>query len=152
MCEQYLSSYLIICITGFSLRGQTYTNHGLVLREDIGETDTSDLDPNNGLHCISFSGCCNTGLRGEFYFPGSTNQVPLLTNIGSGGYYRSRAADRVTLNRRSPDGTTTGIFECRIRTDSSQTEYQTFYIGVYDAGAGKLCLVGKKMPCLKLSV
>ena len=51
-----------------------------------------------------------------------------------------RAADRVFLNRRSPDGTTTGIFECRIRTDSSLTEYRIFYIGVYDAGAGKLSL------------
>ena len=124
-----------------------YPNHGLVLREDIGET--SD---NNGLHCVSFSGCCVSlvpaSQRGEFYFPGSTNQVPILSNIGSGGYYRNRAADRNILNRQSPDGTTTGIFECRIRTDSSQTEYQIFYIGVYDAGAGKLGLVGKTADAL----
>ena len=138
-----LASYLFIVLTGFSLRGQTYPNHGLVLRETIGETDNSDLDPNNGLNCVSFSGCCvgpvPASQRGEFYFPGSTNPVPVLDSIGSSGYYRNRASDRVILNRRSPDGTTTGIFECRIRTDSSQTELQTFYIGVYDAGAGELC-------------
>ena len=88
---------------------------------------------------MSFSGCCNTGLRGEFYFP-STNQVPGLSKIRSGGYYRNRADDRIILNRRLPDGKRTGIFECRIRTDPSHTEYQLFYIGVYDAGAGKLGL------------
>ena len=140
-----MSSLWLLNIPGFSLRGQTYPNHGLVLREDIGETDTSDPDPDNGLNCISFSGCCvstvSASQRGEFFFPGGSNQVPLLNNIGSGGYYRNRAADRIILNRQSPDGTTTGIFECRIRTDPSQTEYQIFYIGVYDAGAGTLIIV-----------
>ena len=82
-----------IFLLGFSLGGQSYPNHGLVLREDIGEIDTSDLDPNNGLNCISFSGCCDSGLRGEFYFPGSTIQVPVMGNVGSNGYYRNRAAD-----------------------------------------------------------
>ena len=138
-----MSSLWLLNIPGFSLRGQTYPNHGLVLREDIGETDTSDLDPNNGLHCIAFTGCCtNTdSLKGEFFFPGSTNPVPILRDIGSGGYYRNRRTDRNILNRQSPDGTTTGIFECRIRTDMSLMEYQIFYIGVYDAGAGELIIV-----------
>ena len=66
-------------------------------------------------------------------------QVPTLGNIGSNGYYRNRAADRIFLNRQS-SGTITGIFECRIRTESSQTSYQLFYIGVYDADSGEMDL------------
>ena len=141
MAYSYWCSFICHYPTGFSLGGQSYPNHGLVLREDIGETDSSDLDPNNGLHCISFSGCCvspvATGQRGEFYFPDSTLQVPILGNVGSNGYYRNRAADRIILNRQS-SGTITGIFECRIRTESSQTSYQLFYIGVYDADSGEI--------------
>ena len=130
-------------LTGFSLRGQTYPNHGLVLREDIGDTNL-DVNSNVGLGCVSFEGCCTSSVpleqRGEFYFPGSTIVVSNRGGIGVSGYYRNRDTNRMILNRQSPDGTATGIFECRIRTDSSLTEYQIFYIGVYDAGAGKLRL------------
>ena len=82
--------------------------------------------------------------RGEFYFPGSTIQVPLLGNVGSNGYYRNRAADRVILNRQL-SGTITGIFECRIMTESSQTSYQLFYIGVYDTDSGEIGLFKETM-------
>ena len=71
-------------------------------------------------------------------------QVPILGNVGSNGYYRNRAADRIILNRRS-SGTITGIFECRIRTESSQTSYQLFYIGVYDVDSGEIDLIKETM-------
>ena len=118
----------------------SYPNHGLVLRDDIGETDNNNLNPNNGLHCVSFSGCCNSSSsqRGEFVFPGGT-LVPTLGNVGNTGYYRNRQSDRIFLNRQ-PTGTIQGIFECRIRTEPSQTMYDSFYIGVYDTESGK-CLV-----------
>ena len=74
--------------------------------------------------------------RGEFIFPGSTNNVPIEMNIASTGYFRNRGTDRIFLNRRN--GTVQGIFECLIRTDSSQTTYDTFYIGVYDADSGEI--------------
>ena len=124
---------------GFSLRGQSYPNHGLVTREEIGETDNSDLDPNDGLNCIGFGTCCVSSApsdqRGDLVLPGGTTSVPILSNIGLVGYFRSRGSDRIFLNRRG-HGTTQGVFQCLIRTDSSQTTYDTFYIGVYDANSG----------------
>ena len=66
-------SCIILGTPGFSLKGQSYPNHGLVLIDDIRETDTNDLDPNDGLHCVSdLTDCCTSGdrlLRGEFDFP-----------------------------------------------------------------------------------
>ena len=121
-------------LPGFSLGGQSYPNHGLVLIDDIGETDMTDLDPNNGLNCISdLTNCCSSGLRGEFDFPdGST--VPTLGAIRN-GYYRTRAVDRNILNRQ--DGTVQGLFQCRIRTQASPSAHQEFYIGVYDKNSGE---------------
>ena len=122
-----------IDIPGFSLRGQSYPNHGLVLIDDIGETDMTDLDPNNGLNCVSdLTNCCSSGDRGEFDFPDGS-VVPRLDGIRN-GYYRTRAADRNILNRQ--DGTVEGLFQCRIRTQASPSLLQEFYIGVYDENSG----------------
>ena len=124
---------------GFSLRGQSYPNHGLVLREDIGETDNEDLDPNNGLHCISdVQMCCSAGyFRGEFDFPDGT-QVPTLV-LSSGGYYRNRDPDRIFLNRPASVTTPQGLFRCRIVTSqTSAVSPAQLYIGVYEANSGKL--------------
>jgi hypothetical protein len=117
---------------GFSLRGQSYPNHGLVLINEIGVTDeTSGM----GLNCVSdLPDCCSSGLRGEFDFPDGS-MVPILPNIRN-GYYRTRSTTRVALNRR-PEGTAQGLFQCRIRTTASPNEYQEFYIGVYDESSGK---------------
>ena len=97
----------------------------------------TDLDPNNGLNCVSdLTMCCSltSGLRGEFDFPDGS-EIPILENIRN-GYYRNRAADRIILNRRSA-GTSQGIFQCRIRTQASPIEYEEFYIGVYDENSGE---------------
>ena len=132
------SDIFTCCNTGFSLNGQLYPNHGLVTREEIGETDSNDLDLNDGLNCIGFDGCCVSTApadqRGQFVLPGTTTTVPILSSIGSTGYFRSRGSDRIFLNRRG--GSAQGVFQCLIRTDSSQTTYDTFYIGVYDANSG----------------
>ena len=121
---------------GFSLQGQSYPNHGLVLIDEIGETDSID---DNGLSCVSdLTDCCSEGLRGEFDFPdGST--VPILGNIRN-GYYRTRSSDRIDLNRR-PDGTAQGLFQCRIRTVASPDAYEEFYIGVYNKNSGEFRIV-----------
>ena len=134
---QLLVSF-ITCLTGvpgFSLRGQSYPNHGLVLIDDIGETDSN---PDNRLHCVSDILCCSdvTNFRGEFFFP-DTTQVPTLGGIRN-GYYRNRGSDRIFLNRRL-DGVVQGLFQCRIRTQSSLSSFQELYIGVYDADSGELC-------------
>ena len=114
------------------MRRQEYPNHGLVLIDEIGVTDSTD---DNGLNCVSdLTDCCSDGLRGEFDFPdGST--VPILGNIRN-GYYRTRSSDRIILNRR-PEGTAQGLFQCRIRTTASQAAYEEFYIGVYDENSGE---------------
>ena len=102
-----------------------------MLIDEIGETTD-----NNGLSCVSdLSDCCSDGLRGEFDFPdGST--VPILGNIRN-GYYRTRSSDRITLNRRRPEGTAQGLFQCRIRTVASPGAYEEFYIGVYGENSGE---------------
>ena len=136
---------------GFSLRGQSYPNHGLVLIDEIGETDTNDLDPNDGLHCVSdLTDCCTSGdrsLRGEFDFP-DESVLPVEGNILN-GYYRNRAAGRIFLNRRS--GTVQGLFQCRIRTQDSPSSLQKFYIGVYDENSGEYRDSLVSMFCLELS-
>ena len=102
----------------------------------MGETDKIDLDPNNGLNCISdLTDCCSSGtMRGEFDFPDGS-MVPTLGAIRN-GYYRNRVVDRIFLNRR-PEATVQGLFQCRIRTQASPSEYQEFYIGVYDKNSGE---------------
>ena len=132
----------ITCLTdipGFSLRGQSYPNHGLVLIDDIGETDSTDRDPDNGLHCVSdLSTCCSAGsaFRGDFDFPNGTEVPVSVTMMMMNVYYRNREADRIFLNRR-PGGTTQGLFWCRIVTSqTSTTSPAELYIGVYSADSG----------------
>ena len=48
----------------------------------------------------------------------------------------ARDVERIFLNRQ-PTVTTQGINECRIRTESSETTFDSFYIGVYDADSGQ---------------
>ena len=125
--------------SGFSLGSQTYPNHGLVTRDDIG---TSTSDPDNRLHCVSDDmNCCSGGsqFRGEFDFP-DESQVPVL-NDQQNGYYRNRDLDRIYLNRLST-GTIQGLFRCRIVTSqTSAVSPEQLYIGVYDANSGKLVLL-----------
>ena len=117
------------------MRGQSYPNHGLVLIDEIGETDSTD---DNGLSCVSdLTDCCSStnaaDERGEFDFPDGS-VVPTLGDIRN-GYYRNRRVDRITLNRR--EGTAQGLFQCRIRTVASPDAYEEFYIGVYDENSGE---------------
>ena len=117
---------------GFSLRGQSYPNHGLVLINDIGETNETH---SNGLNCVSnLADCCSSGLRGEFDFPDGS-QVPIMANVRN-GYYTTRAPGRIILNHQA-NGVVQGLFQCLIRTQASQTEYQEFHIGVYDENSGE---------------
>ena len=129
---------MIADISGLSLRGQSYPNHGLVLIDDIGENNQTH---SYGLNCVSdLSDCCTSpsGLRGEFDFPDGS-VVPIMGNIRD-GYYRTRSTDRVILNRQG-DGTTQGLFQCRIRTVASPVAYEEFYIGVYDENTGEYDIV-----------
>ena len=133
----------IVCMAvtpGFSLRGQVYPNHGLVLIDEIGVTDSTD---DNSLSCVSdLTDCCSSANaadeRGEFDFPDGS-VVPTLGDIRN-GYYRNRGVDRIFLNRR-PEGTAQGLFQCRIRTVASQAAYEEFYIGVYDENSGEFRIV-----------
>ena len=117
-------------VPGFSLRGVSYPNHGLVLLSEVGE------GADNSLECVSDdTACCSStsSFRGEYYFP-DDNVIPIASQIGVGGYFRSRTNDRIRLNRRG--GTTTGLFRCRIRTQAN-TNGENLYIGVYDESSGE---------------
>ena len=101
--------------------------------DEIGEANETH---SNALNCISdLTDCCSslTGLRGEFEFPDGS-LVPSMEFIRN-GYYRTRSASSVKLNRR-PEGMAQGLFRCRIRTVASPMEYEDLYIGVYGQHSG----------------
>ena len=136
---------MYIDVPGFSLRRQSYPNHGLVLIDDLGETNTS-----SALNCISdLADCCSSGsMRGEFDFPDGS-EVPRLDGIRN-GYYRNRGVDRIFLNRR-PEATVQGLFQCRIITQASPSAYQEFYIGVYDGNSGEYIMFRKLLIMYNLT-
>ena len=131
-------SSVFISISGFSLRGKPYPNHGLVLRDLIGENDG---DPDNRLHCISdLADCCSPGtmFRGEFYYPDGSKVQSSINDPYYGIYYRSRGSDRIFLNRHNVMGVIIkeGLFRCQIRSLSSPITPEDYYIGVYTTASG----------------
>ena len=109
---------------GFSLNGVTYLDGSTVLREDIGEG-------NYALLCTTDRGdCCNTvpTSAGQFFFPNGF-QVPILGDVGSSGYYRTRGDQLIRLNRQSPNGVITGQFRCEI-PPSTTTTVSVIYINI----------------------
>lgn len=107
----------------------SYPNHGLVLLSEVGEGNSS-------LHCVSddHSRCSEEfSSQREFFFPNNSH-VPDASETGDEGYYRSRADDRISLNRRG--GKITGLFRCHINTLANPSG-EDFYVGVYDHSSGE---------------
>ena len=109
---------------GFYLNGVAYLDGSTVLRTDIGEGD-------DALQCTTDrQSCCNLPNRaGQFIFPSGT-QVPILPNVGSSGYYRTRGSQLISLHRQSVNGVITGQFRCDIPSGTDTNSMLFINIGM----------------------
>ena len=86
-----------------------------MLREDIGEGAEALLCTTDRTACCGYF----FNRAGEFYFPDNT-QVPVLSQVGTVGYYRDRGDQLIRLNRQL-NGAITGQFRCEIPTGTDTT-------------------------------
>ena len=85
-----------------------------MLREDIGEGAKALLCTTDRMAC-----CDLPNRAGEFYFPDNA-RVPVLSQVGTVGYYRDRGDQLIGLNRQL-SGAITGRFRCEIPTGTDTT-------------------------------
>ena len=106
-------------------------NHGLVLLEDIGESDAQSL-----LCLTNRTDCCQPpqspgGEIGNWFFPNGSQ----VFNKGDGwDFYTNRGPSVVRMHRRR--GGVTGIYYCKIPDDDGGV--QILYVGVYTNTTGQL--------------
>ena len=95
-----------------------------MLRSDIGEGD-------DALQCTTDRvACCRLPNRaGNFFFPNG-DQVPVVGNLGSSGYYRDRGDQLIRLNRQSENGVIIGQFRCEIPSGTSTNSMLFINIGM----------------------
>ena len=114
--------------------GTVIPNHGLVLLEDIGESDAQSL-----LCLTNRTDCCRPpqnpgGEIGNWFFPNGSQ----VLNSGDGwDFYTNRGPSVVRMHRRR--GGVTGIYSCKIPDENA--EVQILYIGVYTNNTGKLTFI-----------
>ena len=109
-----------------SLKGVVYANNSVIPITEIGETDTSMPDSNNGLQCITDRmPCCQSIANrfGQWQFPNKTNVG--ISGTTAASFYRNRGDDGTVNLNRVDDSVTmpTGQFCCIVRdaTDIDQT-------------------------------
>ena len=117
------------------LNGTVIPNHGLVLLEDIGESDTQSL-----LCLTNRTDCCQPpqspgGEIGNWFFPNGSQ----VLNKGYGwDFHTNRGPSVVRMHRRR--GGVTGIYYCKIPDDN--VGVQILYVGVYTNTTGQLtCII-----------
>ena len=126
------------------LNGTVIPNHGLVLLEDIGESDAQSL-----LCLTNRTDCCQPpqspgGEIGNWFFPNGSQ----VLNMGDGwDFYRNRGPSVVRMHRRR--GGVTGIYYCKIPDDNAGV--QILYVGVYTNTAGQLTLLDVFMQTFTFS-
>ena len=113
------------------LNGTVIPNHGLVLLEDIDESDAQSL-----LCLTNRTDCCQPpqspgGEIGNWFFPNGSR----VLNKGDGwDFYTNRGPSVVRMHRRR--GGVTGIYYCKIPDDNAGV--QILYVGVYTNTTGQL--------------
>ena len=106
------------------LSGTVIPNHGLILLEDIGDSDAQSL-----LCLTNRTDCCQPphspgGEIGNWFFP---NRSQVLGIDDGWNFYTNRGPSVVRMHRRR--GGVTGIYYCKIPDDNAGA--QILYIGVY---------------------
>ena len=122
-----------------SFMGENLPNHSYVDLTLVGEDDADGTG--NTVRCITDLATCCRGTqgihRGYWYYPDG-GEVFL-----GGDIYRSRAAQRVILNRRNSAMGPSGIYRCEVPTvavhdDTDITVGETVYVGLYLPSGGNL--------------
>ena len=126
------------------LNGTVIPNHGLVLLEDIGESDAQSL-----LCLTNRTDCCRPPQSpgseiGNWFFPNGSH---VLSMGDEWDFYANRGPSVVRMHRRR--GGVTGIYSCKIPDDNA--EIQIFYIGVYTNNTGKLTFILRRLCACNLS-
>ena len=125
------------------LNGTVIPNHGLVLLEDIGESDAQSL-----LCLTNRTDCCQPpqspgGEIGNWFFPNGSQ----VFNKGDGwDFYTNRGPSVVRMHRRR--GGVTGVYRCKIPNRNGTNI--VLYIGVYTNNTGQLTFLHTSASC-KLS-
>ena len=125
------------------LNGTVIPNHGLILLEDIGESDAQSL-----LCLTNHTDCCQCPAIGHWYFPNATyvpNKIINDYNL-QWDFYRNRGPSVVRMHRRR--GGVTGVYRCKIPNRNGTNI--VLYIGVYTNNTGQLTFLHTSASC-KLS-
>ena len=120
-----------------SFMGENLPNHAYVDLTLVGEDDADGTG--NTVRCITdLATCCRVAQgihRGYWYYPDGGE----VFNFGD--IYRSRAAQRVILNRMNNAMGPSGIYRCEVPTnavydDNDITVGETVYVGLYLPSGG----------------
>ena len=120
------------------LNGTVIPNHGLVLLEDIGESDAALLCKTDLVACCR-SYDTGSGPLGYWFFPNGTEVPNFIINVQGlmWDFYRNRGPSVVRMNRRR--GGVNGIYRCKIPNQNGVS--QSLYVGVYTRNTGKSSLI-----------
>ena len=116
-----------------SFMGQALADHSYVDLSTVG----SDSDNSDSVVChTDLSTCCSSSQgfhRGDWYFPDGTRLS------FTGPIYLSRGAQIAIIRRTTATGPT-GIYRCRIATNSNTdiSVRDSVYVGLYPTDEGKL--------------
>ena len=116
------------------LNGTVIPNHGLVLLEDIGDSDAALLCTTDLVACCYYY----PDRFGDWFFPNGTVVPNSVINDQSlqWDFYRNRGPSVVRMNRRR--GGVNGIYHCEIPDQNGVS--QSLYVGVYTRNTGKSSL------------
>ena len=120
------------------LHGTVIPNHGLVLLEDIGDSDAALFCMTDNTMCCGRGQSPGRGILGNWYYPNGTvvpNQVINNQSL-QWDFYRNRGQSVVRMNRRR--GGVNGIYHCEIPDQNGVS--QSLYVGVYTRNTGKSSL------------
>ena len=125
----------ILVLVALILNGTVIPNHGLVLLENIGESDAALLCTTDLFACCRSYDTGYYSPLGNWFFPNGT-ALPNMIIDAQGlmwEFYRNRGQSVVRMNRRR--GGMNGIYHCAIPDRSGNT--QSLYVGVYTRNTGK---------------
>ena len=134
-CQVSETLVSILVLVALVLNGTVIPNHGLVLLEDIGESDAALLCTTDLVACCRRYDTGYYSPLGNWFFPNRT-ALPNMIIDAQGlmwEFYRNRGQSVVRMNRRR--GGVNGIYRCAIPDQSGNT--QSLYVGVYTRNTGK---------------
>ena len=115
-----------------SFRGETLLNHGYVDLSLVGDPETS-TSSGDAVQChTDIQACCSSAeggiSSGDWYFPDG-ERVPFASDAAA-DIHMQRTVQRVELRRRNDALSPSGIYRCRIETNTDTSVRETVYVGI----------------------